>query len=205
MLLLIQQLPQLPRPYVMKTHLRSETFRKQIQAGKVKVIICIRNPKDTLISYYHFYRMNSMLGNFKGTWDEFFELYEVKHLIYGDYFQWYVSWLQHLDKANVMLIKYEDMHHKLPDVINDVSEFLGKRLPEHVTDDVIQHLTFDSMSSNDAVNHKNRTTFDQKISPFMRKGKIGDWKNYLTEAQSALVDKTYKEIIEPMGITLMFE
>jgi len=190
---------------MMKTHLRSETYLSQINEGKVKIIIIIRNPKDTLVSMYHFYRMHRGLGHFKGTWNDFFELFKAKHLLYGDYFRWYSSWLQHKDKPNVMLVKYEDMHHKMSDVINDVSTFLGKSLSKPVTADVIQHLTFDSMRQNDMVNFSNDAVFNVDISPFMRKGKVGDWKNYFSEEQSSFVDKLYKDMIEAFGVILEFE
>jgi hypothetical protein len=138
--------------------------------------------------------MHRDLGHFKGTWNDFFELFKAKHLLYGDYFRWYSSWLQHKDKPNVMLVKYEDMHHKMSDVINDVSTFLGKSLSKPVTADVIQHLTFDSMRQNDMVNFSNDAVFNVDISPFMRKGKVGDWKNYFSEEQSSFVDKLYLAI-----------
>ena len=194
-----------PRPYLMKTHLRSETFRAQIESGKVKIVITIRNPKDTLVSLYHFYRMYRGLGNFKGSWDDFFELYKTKHLTYGDYFQWYSSWLQYKDKPNVLLVKYEDMHRRMNDVIRDVSNFLGRNLSQNVIDDIINHLTFDSMRRNPMVNQGLSKNFDMNISPFMRNGKIGDWKNYFSKEQSELVQKSYKDVLEPLGVTLDFE
>ncbi|KAK2138403.1 hypothetical protein LSH36_3123g00016 [Paralvinella palmiformis] len=187
------------------THLRSETFRMEIEKGKVKVIIGIRNPKDTLVSFYHFYRMTYNLGNFSGSWDDFFELYKTKHMLYGDYFQWYSSWLQYIDKPNVMLVKYEDMHHRLSDVIKGVSTFLGKNLPENVMDDISLQLSFDSMRHNNMVNKTLTGNFNMQISSFMRKGKIGDWKNYFSQEQSGAVEKSYKDTIEPFGIGLEFE
>ena len=192
-------------PHLMMTHLRSDTFRTQIEAGKVNIIIGIRNPKDTLVSFYHFYRMNRNLGNFKGSWDDFFELHKTKHILCGDYFQWYSSWLQYKDKPNVLLVKYEDMHSRMPDIIKDVSNFLGKDLPQNIIDDIVRHLSFDNMSTNNMVNRSIMTTFDNKISPFLRKGKIGDWNNYFSKEQSDIIDKSYKTIIEPLGVTLSFE
>ncbi|KAK2159292.1 hypothetical protein LSH36_155g06023 [Paralvinella palmiformis] len=192
-------------PHLMMTHLRSDTFRTQIEAGKVNIVIGIRNPKDTLVSFYHFYRMNRSLGNFKGSWDDFFELHKAKHILCGDYFRWYSSWLQYKDKPNVLLVKYEDMHRRMPDVIKDVSNFLGKKLPQNIIDGIVQHLSFDNMSKNNTVNRSIMATFDNKISPFLRKGKVGDWKNYFSKEQSDAVDKSYKDIIEPFGVTLSFE
>jgi len=189
----------------MKTHLRSEIYESQIKAGKVKIIVVIRNPKDTLVSMYHFYRMHRALNNFKGTWDDFFELYKSKHLLFGDYFKWYSYWLQYKDKPNVKLVKYEDMHHKMSDVINEVCQFLGKTLSLDAIAGIIQHLKFDNMSQNTMVNYKGTSVFNMDISPFMRNGKIGDWKNYFSEEQSDAIDKRYKKLIEPFGVTLEFE
>ena len=149
--------------------------------------------------------MNSNLGNFKGTWDDFFELYKTKHLIFGDYFKWYSYWLQYKDKPKVKLIKYEDMHHRMSDVIDDVCQFLGKTLSRDAIPDIIQHLTFNDMSKNPMVNFNALDLLDKDISPFMRKGKIGDWKNYFSEEQSSVVDKHYREVIEPLGVKLEFE
>ena len=192
-------------PYLMKTHLRSDTYHTQLETGKVKVIIVIRNPKDTLVSLYHFYRMLRPLGNYKGSWNDFFELYKAKHLLYGDYFDWYSSWLQYKDRPNVKLIKYEDMHHRMADVINEVSQFLNKPLPVNVIPAVIEHLTFEKMRQNEMVNGKLEPLFESEISPFLRKGKTGDWKNYFNEEQSAIVDKCYTSVISAFGVHLEFE
>ncbi|KAK2169202.1 hypothetical protein LSH36_12g36031 [Paralvinella palmiformis] len=193
-------------PHIMKTHMKSEIFKKQIESRKVRVIVVIRNPKDTLVSLYHFYRMTANLGYFKGTWDDFFEIYKAKHLIYGDYFDWYSSWLpQCKDNFNVKLVKYEDMQRSMPDVINDLCLFLDKSLSEKQINDIMKHLSFDSMSRNGAVNCKNIPYFDFTVSSFLRKGIIGDWKNYFTREQSALVDKPYNDVIVSMGVKLEFE
>ena len=189
----------------MKTHLRPDTFQKQIDAGKVKVIVVIRNPKDTLVSFYHFYRMHRGLGNFQGSWDEFYELHNAKGLIFGDYFDWYAKWLEHTDKPNVELVKYEDMKRRMPEVIGRMCNFLGKPLSDDVIPDLINHLSFDSMKNNEMTNLESNPRFDTKVSPFMRKGQIGDWKNYFSDEQSAQVDNLYMTRIKDVGVTLEFQ
>jgi len=89
----------------------------------------------------------------------------------------------------------------MPDVIKDVGHFLGKSLPDDVIDDVIQHLTFYNMTHNDMVNYENIPQLDTKISPFLRRGIIGDWKNYFSENQVRHVDKSYKDITESFYAT----
>ena len=86
-----------------------------------------------------------------------------------------------------------------------VSKFLGKQLLDDVIPGIIEHLSFESMKNNKTTNYSNLPEFDESISPFVRKGTIGDWKNYFSEEQSALVEKMYKAKIESLGINLDFE
>ncbi|KAK2140072.1 hypothetical protein LSH36_1493g00000, partial [Paralvinella palmiformis] len=94
--------------------------------------------KALSVPVYERIRMNRALGNFQGSWDDFFELYKTKHLLYGDYFEWYANWLEYKEKSNIKLLKYEDMHHKMSDVIDDLLQFLdgvenGKKIAECIT------------------------------------------------------------------------
>ena len=79
-------------PRVIKSHLPARFFRNQLQKDDFKVIMTIRNPKDTLVSLYNHYKMNDSLGFFEGSWNDFFELVKQKHVFIGDYFDWYMEW-----------------------------------------------------------------------------------------------------------------
>ena len=80
-------------PRFMKTHLPFELWEKQLKKHpNLRVIQTIRNPKDTLVSYYHHYRSDPTMGAFNGTWDQFFKLFKEKKLPWGDYFQHNAAW-----------------------------------------------------------------------------------------------------------------
>ena len=57
----IQKMKDLPAPRIAKTHLPYRFVNRWVERDGVKTIVTIRNPKDTLVSYYHFYKNNSGL------------------------------------------------------------------------------------------------------------------------------------------------
>lgn len=60
-------------PRLIKTHLPFELLPSS--ADKAKVVYVTRNPKDTVVSYFHFTRMFTMF-NFVGTFDDFLEKFQ---------------------------------------------------------------------------------------------------------------------------------
>lgn len=64
----LSSVEKMPSPRFIKTHLPFEFLPDS--ASNSKIIYVARNPKDTLVSYYHFSRMFTM-SNFVGTFQEF--------------------------------------------------------------------------------------------------------------------------------------
>ncbi len=65
-------------PRIMKTHLPASFFSRQLVEDRPKTVILLRNPKDALVSYYHYYRMSESFGLFPGSWNDFFRTGEGK-------------------------------------------------------------------------------------------------------------------------------
>ena len=81
------------RPANLKTHLQYKFFEKAFAKSQPKVIVVMRNLKDNLVSYYHFYHvMNNANFGFDKGFDEFFQLVEEKSVIQGDWFDFNLGW-----------------------------------------------------------------------------------------------------------------
>ena len=55
--LLYFPLQEMASPRLVKTHLSYEFVNRWVERDGVKTIVPLRNPKDTLVSMYHFYLM----------------------------------------------------------------------------------------------------------------------------------------------------
>ncbi len=55
------------------------------------------------------------------------------------------------------------------------------------------------------LNLKDLSICKNKVSPFMRSGTVGDWKNYFSAEQSAYVEDKCREFLEPHGLTFVYE
>ena len=197
---------QTPGSRLMTTHLMPEFFKNLTEQRSVpKVIVVMRNPKDTLVSYYHFYRANAALGNFSGTFHEYFKLFEAKKLNHGDFFDHTEAWVTHPLKSEFFYVTYEDMKMNLESEIRRMSKFLGKKLNDKQIQKIVEYSSFDQMKNNPMAQMSNNKQLDASISPYVRKGKVGDWKSHMTVDESELVDRLCRERLDPIGICYKYQ
>ncbi|XP_033121114.1 sulfotransferase 1C2A-like [Anneissia japonica] len=97
------------------------------------------------------------------------------------------------------------MKHDLKSVVVQIAKFLGCEIPTGGMEKILSHCSFASMKNNAMTNYSESTDIRQDISPFLRKGVVGDWKNYFTVAQNQAFDKIYYEKLKGSGLVFDFE
>ena len=181
-------------PWLIKSHLPASIFKSQIEAGKSKFIVIMRNIKDMLVSNFHFYRATKSQGFFTGPFEEFFELFRSKRLSYGDWLDHVLGWWKYRDYPNVLLIKYESMKDNPTAEIERIATFCSQSLTAEKIEYIVNRTSFSTMKNNPMSHftmHAPKEFFDSSISPLIRKGEIGDWKNYFTDEMNLYVEKHY--------------
>lgn len=197
-------LRQMEPPRQLKTHISSSLYEKHLSRG-TKFVIVMRNPKDNLVSFYHFHKTNPGLGGFPGgSWHDFFNVYMNHGHVSGDMLDWNLSWWKQRHLPNVLLVSFEDMKRDPRETVTKVSAFCGKGLDDDVIDRITKATTFDVMKDNPTTNYTEwvGTTMDQ---PFMRKGQVGDWKNYFTVAENEEFDRYIQDKVGDSGLTFQYD
>nr|XP_024654657.1 probable alcohol sulfotransferase [Maylandia zebra] len=77
--------------------------------------------------------------------------------------------------------------------IDRLCSFLGLSPSAEEKERIRASVTFDSMKQNKMTNYTTARKLNHEVSPFMRKGKVGDWKNHFTVAQNEQFDEDYKK------------
>ena len=192
----------LESPRFMKTHLPYQLWEKQLQKyPNLKVIQTIRNPKDSLVSFYHHMRSDTQLGAFNGSWDQYFELFKQKRLPWGDYFQHNADWYKFNNgRKESLVLKYEEMKKDHRGHVIKIAKFFGCDLSDKVIDIIVEKSTFKTMAKNINSAMEGRPGWKSDRSALLRKGEVGDWVNYFSKEQSEYVEAKSKEYLEPVGL-----
>lgn len=180
-------------PRLMRTHLPAKIFKKQLAEEKVKFVVVMRNVKDNLVSFYHFYRSSASMGHFPGPWNDFFKLFQAKGLFCGDWLEFNLSWWAHRRQQNIMIINYEDIIKGPHKSIQTIALFLNKPLTDAQLDAILQR-----SSSKDSAADMTHS------SHIKMREEIGDWQAYFTPQQNDIVDKLYVERAKIQGMTFEF-
>ena len=199
----LRSMQMLPEPRVYKTHLPFCLYPDNLLDNS-KVVLCLRNPKDVLVSYYHHEKLFSFCG-FVGDFSTYFDLFMDDMLQFCPYFDYYVEAWQKLNHPNLCTIFYEDMKDDFVGGVKKMAKFLGKVLSDEEVSRLASSLNFKQMKQ-DVQSHWNKEIlFTSKDGNFFRKGTVGDWKEYFTEDMNRRMDEKVGKYFKPIGLEFKYE
>lgn len=199
---MLEACPQSPR--VITTHLPQHLLGPALQGSNAKVIYVSRNPKDVAVSYYHFHKLAKFFPE-ADSFQDFLNQFLDGTLYYGSWFDHVKGWTsQTAAMRNLLHITYEEMSLDPRSSVGKVSTFLQCPLVEDELNNCLKHSSFSSMKNNNMVNCTliPEDIMDHSKGRFMRKGKIGDWKNLFTDEQSQHFESVFRSRMQ--GCSLKF-
>ena len=193
-------------PRTIRSHLSFDLMPKHTTKD-AKVLVALRNPKDTIVSYYHHERLIKLFS-FCGSFREYFDNFMKGLVAWGSYWDYTKDVWKRRDNPNVLVVFYEDMKKDLSGCIRKVAKFLEKDVTEEQFNSLENHLSFESMKDNKAVNLEHLREFgfnDIEGGRFMRKGEVGDWKSYFDDDMNRIIDEAVKKNFEGIGLSFVYE
>ncbi len=174
----------------------------RVSGSRAKYIYIARNPKDCVVSGYHFY---SNLMIYSGSWENYLSNFMQGVVPFGDWFTHVLdSYEASLESENILFIKYEDMKQDLAAVVATIARFLDASLEPTLLERILEQSGFAAMAKNPHINHQWGEWKDNSPK-MMRKGVVGDWQNHFTAEQNMVFDALYEEKVKNSKLQLAFD
>ncbi|XP_022186789.1 luciferin sulfotransferase isoform X1 [Nilaparvata lugens] len=202
----VGHIDRLPSVRHIKTHLPFQLLPQQLQerTTKAKIVYVARNPKDTCLSYFHHC---VLMEGYTGKFEEFAELFLNNSLCFAPYASNILGFWERRNDPNILFIRFEDLKKDLPSVIRKTAKFLNKDLSDEQVSRLSEHLSFESMKNNRAVNYEEVVEINKKFKLieadgcFMRSGKVGEWKAKMSPQLIDRFDKWTEKYFANSGLT----
>lgn len=186
--------PDIPRMNVTHDDNPHEKRPDKVSVNKSKyrhksVILLIRDPKDVIVSFY-FQRAKRRI-DYTGTLHQF--LYQDPSL--ESLIEFYKIWSNNMDRPKKFhLVKYEDLHSQPHKQLADILAFIGMpNVSEETLHQSIEFAAFDNLRKLEESHYFESNKLrpgnrDDPDSFKVRRGKIGGYKDYLTQEEIGYVN-----------------
>ena len=166
--------------------------------GKGRLIVVIRNLKDTLVSLHHFRGVpkDGWYGNEHGP-GSFARAIDVENCpnAFGSSFTWVKRSGESVDKVGperALVLQYEELKLDFDTQLQRINDFLG--LPK-LTDAKAKAVAAECA----AKSMKEKT--GGRFKMIIRKGMVGDWQNYLDDERWEEFDRVFDKELGGLSIT----
>ncbi|XP_075461445.1 sulfotransferase 2A1-like isoform X2 [Ascaphus truei] len=191
-------------PRFHSSHLPIQLFPKSFFTSKAKVIYTARDPKDVLVSLYHFAHETSLIKT-PNSFEEFVEDFLQGTVPFGSWFEHVRGWMSMKDKSNFLFITYEELKQDHRGTVMKICKFLGKELKNEDIDSVVEHSSFNIMKENKMSNQSLAPDYIVNKNSFMRKGISGDWRTIFTKAQEEYFNRIYQEKMKNLDVKCLWD
>ncbi|KAK6117866.1 hypothetical protein DH2020_048391 [Rehmannia glutinosa] len=191
-------------PRLLQTHLPYAALPDSIKNSACKIVYITRNPKDTLISMWHFFNSIYKPHQDPIPLQKAVDCFCSGVHMYGPFFEHVVEYWQESQKRpqKILFIKYEELKSDPKRHVSKIAEFLGRPFAnENEVDEVVWRCSLERLK-NLEVNKSGSVLLYVPNSSYFRKGEVGDWKNYLTPEMEEQINQTSRIKLEPCGLFL---
>lgn len=192
-------------PRLFHTHMPYSALPESIKKSKCKIVYITRNPKDTLVSMWHFF--NKLRTPEQGPYplEHVFESFCNGVFHFGPLFDHVLQyWNESLKLPHkILFLKYEELQRNPKEQVKRLASFLGKPFAEEEgVEEVIRGCSLERLKALEVNKDEVDPWVGMPNSAFFRTGVVGDWKNILTKEMSERLDQITSMKLKGSGLDL---
>ncbi|TYI24025.1 hypothetical protein ES332_A06G204700v1 [Gossypium tomentosum] len=192
-------------PRLFHTHLPYTALPDSIKTSNCKLVYITRNPKDTLVSMWHFFNKLRTPEQGPYPFEQAFGSFINGISHFGPFFDHVLQyWNQSLKSPNkILFLKYEDLKKDTKGEVKKLASFLGKPFNnEKEVEDVIWRCSLERLKNLEVNKNGIDPWVGMQNSAFFRSGIVGDWKNIMSKELSERLDQITMQKLKDSGLHL---
>ncbi|KAJ3669413.1 hypothetical protein LUZ60_011363 [Juncus effusus] len=201
----------IPSPRILSTHLPYCMLPNSITSSDCQIIYVCRDPKDVLVSQYHFIYEIVKKGDHKAPFNDIFDTFCDGPSYYGPIWEHVLdSWKESMaNPKKFLFLKYEEMLQDTVKHVKRVAEFIGCPFSQDEEKNGVVKQIAELCSFKKQKDLKVNKTEGEGIiatisySAFFRKGLAGDWINYMTPEMAQKLDAITEEKFKGSGLEII--
>ncbi|XP_008811045.2 flavonol 3-sulfotransferase-like [Phoenix dactylifera] len=198
----------LPSPRILSTHMPYSLLQDSVAGSGCRIIYIARDPKDALVSFWHFTQKSSPKLN-KIPFTEAFEAFCEGKFPFGPIWDHLLGWWRESLKRpeKVLFLKYEGLLEEPVANVKRLAEFVGCPFSEEeeeggMVEEIVRLCSMESMKSLEVNKvRKHGPIYQFANSSFFRKGVKGDWRNHMSPEMARRLDVIIEEKLQGSGLT----
>ncbi|CAL1384787.1 unnamed protein product [Linum trigynum] len=201
-------------PRFLHTHLPYSCLPEAVRSAgsSCKLVHVARNPKDTVVSMWHFY--NKIFGSETTpdvTMESAVEGFCGGVIPYGPFYEHVVEYWEESRRRpeKVLFLKYEELCRAPNEHVRRLASFLGKPFGSDEDGDAeVEKVLWRSSLNRLKELEVNKSDEGLELAPiipkssFFRKGTVGGWKNYLTPQMAHRIDLLTEQKLQDTILSL---
>lgn len=194
------KLDDFPSPRVLNTHVPYDALPEDVITRRTRLVLVLRNPKDTAVSFYNHHVNLSHYYGYTGSFGDWLDLFLSGRVDYGSWFEYVKSWETVLERNvdhPIHVVMYEDVKEDPARETKRLAEFLGVTADPELIRQVADKCDFDRMA-------EDKKAHQDSAEIMFRKGIVGDWKNTFTVAQNEVFDTVFKEQMKSSKLSFRY-
>jgi hypothetical protein len=165
----------------------------QYAPGWNKVVYLLRDPRDTLVSYWHFEKLvsrdfNLPLADFLRSNDHWPCEWD-RHV---------AGWTQPGRQPNLVIVRYEELHTDPFAALQRVQKLAGTKWSPAQVEAAIEASRFEHMRAAEERISSVRATVEPP-EHFVRRGRVGSWQEEMGYTELRIIEEKYGKVMRQVG------